>query len=122
MDGLVTAAEATARLGLSRTVVHKWMRRGLITPVRRVARAGLFRLEDVVACRDRVRFDRTKKPMPQKPVKGGAPPLAPEPTRTRPGSPERVAVYMERVRQGFAALHPGDTNVFVPCYLRRAVA
>jgi len=34
--------------------------------------------------------------------------LPPNPTQARPGSPEKIAVMIERLEAGFALHHPGD--------------
>jgi hypothetical protein len=124
---LLTRKEVAGLVGVSENTLSAWTAKGWIRPVGalQVVRttggttAGLYRRADALAARSRPRGPRFK---PGRATKPGAPPLAPAPTTTRPGSPERVAVYEERVRQGFAALHPKDTRIVIPTYLRGAAA
>ena len=39
------------------------------------------------------------------------PEIASRPTNTRPGSPERIAVYRRRAGRGVAVFHPGDAPI-----------
>ncbi|MSU76660.1 MAG: hypothetical protein EXS16_01055 [Gemmataceae bacterium] len=43
-----------------------------------------------------------------------APPTPTFPTQARPGSPEKIAVLAERVRQGVALWHPEDATLAGP--------
>lgn len=118
----LTAAELKTLLGMGRNTVHKWLHRGQIVPVAVLAVEGrggppyLFLLSDAIRCR--ALMPRQRKGF----ATGGAPPLPPHPTYTRPGSPERVRVYEERADAGFGIFHPADERIAVPSYLGRGVA
>ncbi|MGW4476830.1 helix-turn-helix domain-containing protein [Nonomuraea sp. NPDC004354] len=49
-DGLWTAAEAAAEVGVERDTIYTWVRRGVLAPAGQRGREKLFDLAEVFAC------------------------------------------------------------------------
>lgn len=105
-------------LGRSGNTVRKWVRAGWLKPVGlkrlRFRTVPAYRLDDARAVHERApKVDGHDSPGRAEPTA-----LPVKPTRARPGSPERIAVYRARLAKGRHLHHPGDAKIAAPTWLK----